>query len=327
MIEYHVPHDLHGPLADVLAARYRHDLESAEPARWLEAPLQLAHDLAARGRTSHARRSASRPTGPCTSVTRRSCWRRCPRSSCTDVDDPIATYRLQFVLDVLLEEELIDCGSTTSRARTAAGSWSRPATSAPPARARSGRPARAAAESRACRAARCGGARARRARSSRARRSRSRASARRFAGCARTCGSATTCTRAIFALGLGGLHFVWLAGGVAIGRRCGTASRMPCAWLRRRSLEPGRIVCQANFELVALTPPSPAQRLVLALDVRPCRGAGARLPAHPRVGSRGRALWNPRRRRGGGARAARRRATPERQALAHATGPRRCAGH
>ena len=46
-LEYHVPHELHAPLADVLAAPYVGDLKSGEPGRPVEAPLQLGHDLAA----------------------------------------------------------------------------------------------------------------------------------------------------------------------------------------------------------------------------------------------------------------------------------------
>ena len=70
-----------------------------------------------------------------------------------------------------------------------------------------------------------------------------------------------------FALGLGGLHFAWLAGEVAMGvgeTGLPTAVRIEPAGVP--TADRGRIICQPNFEIVALTPPSPAERLVLAVS-------------------------------------------------------------
>jgi hypothetical protein len=74
-------------------------------------------------------------------------------------------------------------------------------------------------------------------------------------------------------LGLGGLHFAWLAGEVVIGLG---ENGLPTAVRAERAAIPddrdGRIVCQPNFELVALAPPTPAERLVLALTCEPIPG-------------------------------------------------------
>ena len=70
-----------------------------------------------------------------------------------------------------------------------------------------------------------------------------------------------------FGLGLGGLHFAWLAGEVVIGLG---EDGVPVSVRAEPAALPdegrGRIVCQPNFELVALAPPSPAERLVLAVS-------------------------------------------------------------
>ena len=76
-----------------------------------------------------------------------------------------------------------------------------------------------------------------------------------------------------FGLGLGGLHFAWLAGEVVIGlgeNGMPASVRMDPAALADEGC--GRIVCQPNFELVALASPSPAERLVLALSCEPVPG-------------------------------------------------------
>jgi hypothetical protein len=46
VVEHWVPLELRPLLAEVLAAPYADRLAAAWPARWLEAPLQLAHDVA-----------------------------------------------------------------------------------------------------------------------------------------------------------------------------------------------------------------------------------------------------------------------------------------
>jgi Helicase conserved C-terminal domain len=74
-----------------------------------------------------------------------------------------------------------------------------------------------------------------------------------------------------FGLGLGGVHFAWLAGEVVIGLG---ENGMPASVRMEPAALPacGRIVCQPNFELVALAPPRPAERLVLALSCEPVSG-------------------------------------------------------
>ena len=76
-----------------------------------------------------------------------------------------------------------------------------------------------------------------------------------------------------FGLGLGGLHFAWLAGEVVIGLG---ENGLPTSVRAEPAAVPdsarGRIICQPNFELVALAPPSPAERLVVALSCEPVPG-------------------------------------------------------
>jgi len=76
-----------------------------------------------------------------------------------------------------------------------------------------------------------------------------------------------------FGLAIGGLHFAWLAGEVVIGvgeHGLPTSIRAEPATIPDGSR--GRIVCQPNFELIALAPPTPAERLVLALSSDPVPG-------------------------------------------------------
>jgi hypothetical protein len=262
-LEYHVPHDLHGPLADVLAAPYDHDLERSEPARWLATPMPLAHDLAAVW--AHLARSPVRvkADGPVYQRDVPKLLAALPALELHGHDNEIATYRLQFVLDVLLEEELVALrvdnlpGSSGRRELVATGDPLR-LLARDPAELRARlmdhvgvAPLGAAAlalvdrlEPEVAVTVTSFGSELR-----------------------RLCEGlrlAYDLRATDFALGLGGLHFVWLAGGVAVGV---DHSGLPEAVraVPAPALEPGRFVCQANFELVALAPPSPAERLVLAL--------------------------------------------------------------
>jgi hypothetical protein len=261
---YHVPHDLHAPLAEVLAAPYQRDLVRAEPAQWIESSVQLAHDLAAVW--AYLARSAVRvkADGPVYQRDMPKLLGVLPTFELHRGDGPIATTRLLFVLDVLLDEELIELrvnnvpGSDGRRELVACGD---------PFRLLEREPAelRARLLSHAC-----------------------------VAPLAAAAGALVTqldpkvpvaitsfgsALRRLcedlrlaydlrgdqdFSVGMAGLHFVWLAGGVAIGLdRAGVPDAVRA--VPAPALEPGRIVCQANFELVALGPPSPAQRQVLAL--------------------------------------------------------------
>jgi hypothetical protein len=104
---YHVPHDLHAPLADLLVAPYDDGLERCEPARWLHPPLQLAHDLAALW--AHLARFPVRvkADGPIYQRDTPKLLAALPPIELHGDGDPVATYRLQFALDVLLEEQLV----------------------------------------------------------------------------------------------------------------------------------------------------------------------------------------------------------------------------
>ncbi len=76
-----------------------------------------------------------------------------------------------------------------------------------------------------------------------------------------------------FGLALGGLHFAWLAGEVVLGlEQHGLPSLIRAEPATIPDGSRGRIVCQPNFELVALAPPTPAERLVLALSCEPVPG-------------------------------------------------------
>jgi len=262
-LEYHVPHDLHGPLADVLAAPYDDGLERWEPARWLTAPMQLADDLAALW--AHLARAPVRvkADGPVYQRDVPKLLAALPALELHGLDGEIATYRLRFVLEVLLEEELVALrvdslpGSSGRRELVATGDPLRLLERDP-------------AELRARLMDHVGVAPLG-------------AAALALVGrlepeVAVTVTSFGAALRRLcdglqlgydprtsdFALGMGGLHFVWLAGGVAVGV---DHSGVPEAvrTVPAPALEPGRFVCQSNFELVALAPPSPAERLVLAL--------------------------------------------------------------
>jgi hypothetical protein len=262
-LEYHVPHDLHGPLADVLVAPYDRDLERSEPARWLAAPMPLAHDLAALW--AHLARAPVRvkADGPVYQRDVPKLLSALPALELHEPDTHIAAYRVQMVLDVLLEEELVALrvdnlpGSSGRRELVATGHPLRLL-------------ARDPAELRARLLDHVGVAPLG-------------AAALALVGTlepevAVTVTSVGSALRRLceglwlacevptsdFALGMGALHFVWLAGGVAVGvdqRGVPEAVRAVPA----PALEPGRFVCQGNFELVALAPPSPAERLVLGL--------------------------------------------------------------
>jgi hypothetical protein len=262
-LEYHVPHDLHGPLADVLAAPYNHDLEPSEPARWLAAPMQLAHDLAAVW--AHLARSPVRvkADGPVYQRDVPKLLAALPPLELHGLDDQIATYRLRFVLNVLLEEELVALrvdnlpGSSGRRELVATGD-----PLALLARDPADLRARLLDHVGVAPLAAAALALVGRLEPDVAVTVTSFGSALR-----RLCeglGLAYELPTSDFVLGIGGLHFVWLAGGVAVGvDRNGSPQALRA--VPAPALEPGRFVCQANFELVALAPPSPAERLVLAL--------------------------------------------------------------
>ena len=91
----------------MLAAPYDDGLERCEPARWLHPPLQLAHDLAALW--AHLARFPVRvkADGPIYQRDTPKLLAALPALELHGDGDPIATYRLQVAVEVLLEEQLV----------------------------------------------------------------------------------------------------------------------------------------------------------------------------------------------------------------------------
>ncbi len=268
-LECHVPHELHAPLADVLAAPYVGDLKAGEPGRPLEAPLQLGHDVAALW--AHLARSPVRvkADGPVYQRDVPKLLAALPALELHGSDGPIAGFRLEFVLGILRDERLIAIrvgnlpGSDGRRELIATGdplslleldpsdlcarllSHVRRMSLGPAALALAGRltPGQTvsidsfgAALRRLCQELHL----------------------------------ALDLRTSDFAVGMGALHLVWLAGALTLGvDRGGLPTSVRTA--PAPAAIDGRIICQANFELVALAPPTPAQRLVLALSCEPVR--------------------------------------------------------
>jgi Helicase conserved C-terminal domain len=266
-LRYFVPPELHPLLADALAAPYARNLSPAEPERWVEPPLQLAHDVAALW--------AYLARAPVRVKTNGTVYKRdvpklltaLPALELHGPSDVMAVPRLEFSLALLADEGLIrvrvdDRPHCEERRELIATGDPTTLLGAEPERLRASllghapgtfmaAPALALAnglEPGATVALASFGAALR-----------------------------TLCEQTVdgvpddlsdFGLALGGLHFPWLAGAVSLGLERGG---LPIA-VRAASASisgPGRIVCQANFELIVLSPPTPAQRLVLALMCEP----------------------------------------------------------
>jgi hypothetical protein len=267
LVEYHVPHELHTALADVLAAPYARGLKTNNPSRLLEAPLQLGHDIAALW--AHLARSPVRVKTD-GAVYQRDVPRllaALPAVELHEVDDPISRFRLELVLGILRDEELVGVrihdlpGSDGPRELIATGNPASLLAAAPPdLSARLLRHVRLAALGAPAFAL------ANRLASGR------KVSIESFGVALRTlCEDLQLgfdLRTSDFAVAMGGLHPIWLAGAIALGvdhdGRPTTVRAAPPP-----VAADGRIVCQANFELVALAPPTPAQRLVLGLTCEP----------------------------------------------------------
>lgn len=268
-VEYRVPRELHPLLADALAAPYVRGLAAARPERLFEAPLQLAHDMAALW--AYLARSPVRvkTDGGVYQRDVPKLFDALPPLGLHGQGDAMEGPRLGFVLALLREERLV-------RVRVD----DRPGTDARRELVPAGDPA-------ALLAAEPGYLRGRLV--GHACRSVMGAPAVALAnalepGATVMLDSFGAALRAMceetgvgvpqagdFALALGGLHYGWLAGAVALGLdRDGrpTAVRAEPAAIP----PPSRIVSQANFELVALSPPTPSERLVLALVCEPVSG-------------------------------------------------------
>ncbi len=265
-LKHFVPTELHPLLADALAAPYARDIAAADAERWLDAPLQLAHDIASLW--AYLTRSTVRVK------TDGGVYKRdvpklvgaLPPLALHDGDEFMGGLRLSFVLAVLAEERLVrvrvnDLPSSDERRELAPASNPAAllAADAEDLRARLLRhaprvplasPALALANALAPGAT---------------------VDLASFGAALRTLldDAAVEVPEATdFSLGLGGLHFPWLVGAVSLGVNhdgLPTAVRAPTASIGAA----GRLICQSNFELIALSPPTPAQRLVLALVSEP----------------------------------------------------------
>jgi hypothetical protein len=266
-LEYHVPYELHTVLADLLAAPYAGRLKTSEPRRVLETPLQLGHDIAALWAQLARSPVRVKANGPVYQRDLPSLLAALPAAELHDSDGPIARFRLEFVLGILRDEGLIAVrvnnlpGSAAGRELIATGNPASLLAIAPnDLRTRLLRHLHLVAF---CQPAL---ALAKRIVASQT------VSIESFGRALRTlCDDlqlGLDLSASDFALGMGVLHVVWLAGAVTLGvDRDGIPSTVSAA--PAPSATDGRIVCQANFELVALAPPTPAQRLVLALACDP----------------------------------------------------------
>ncbi len=262
-LRYFIPPELHPLLADALAAPYARNLSHAEPERRVEAPLQLAHDVAALW--------AYLARAPVRVKTNGTVYKRdvpklltaLPALELHSPGDVMAVPRLEFALALLAEEGLIrvrvdDRPHSEERRELIATGDPTTLLGAEPEGLRASllghapgtfmsAPALALAnalEPGATVALASFGAALRTL-------------------CEQT-GVGVPDDLSDFGLALGGLHFPWLAGAVSLGLN---RDGLPIAVRATPAPIPGtgRIVCQANFELIVLSPPTPAQRLVLAL--------------------------------------------------------------
>ena len=275
-LEHWVPSELRPLLAAALAAPYAGRLAAAgrvatAPARWLEAPLQLAHDIASLW--AYLARSPVRVKADGVVYQRDvpKLFDALPPFELHGPHDVMEGPRLGLVLALLRDERLVRVRVDD---RPGAGGRRELVTAGDPLTLLSAEPGRL-----------------RRRLVAHARRSVLGALAGALAGALEpgtfvTLESFGAALRALcedagvgvpetsdFGLGLGGLHFAWLAGEVVIGlgeNGMPASVRMEPAALRDEGC--GRIVCQPNFELIALAPPSPAERLVLALSCEPVPG-------------------------------------------------------
>jgi hypothetical protein len=271
-VEHWVPPEVRPLLAAALAAPYAERLAAAGEVRWLGAPLQLAHDIASLW--AYLARSPVRVKTDGIVYQRDvpKLFDALPAFELHGPHDMMEGPRLTFVLGLLREERLVRVrlddrpGTDIRRELVANGDPFALLTSEPETlrgrllahvrhRAQMGAPAVALAGAlepgRAVTLESFGAALR--------------------AMCADNGVDVPEATD--FGLGLGSVHFAWLAGEVVIGlgeHGLPTAVRAePAAIPESRN---SRIVCQPNFEVVALAPPTPAERLVLTLSCEPVPG-------------------------------------------------------
>ena len=268
MVQYRVPADMHAPLAAALAAAFAGGLPAARPARLLVAPLQLAHDVAALW--GHLQRVPARvkTDGAIYQRDAPKLLAALPPLELHDGDGGEAWWRLELALGVLRTEGLVrvrvddrpggggqrelvpagdpaallvaDPGVLRARLLGHARRW--------PVCARALALAAAVGPGSAVALAGFGEA---------------------LRGLCEVSGIAIDPRFGAATLAIRGLQPAWLAGAVRLGvGRNGGPSAVVAEPVEPDSASvmpaPG-LVCQANFELIALRTPSPFERLVLAL--------------------------------------------------------------
>ena len=266
VVEYRLPRELHSLLADALAAPYARDLAAARPARLLGAPLQLAHDMATLWAYLARTPVRVKTDGVVYQRDVPKLFDALPPIELHGPQGPMEGPRLGFVLALLREERLVRVrvddrpGADGRRELVPVGDpvallaadpeWLRARLASHACRSVMGAPALAlvnALEPSATVALTSFGAALR-------------------ALCEET--GVGVPQAGDFGLALGGLHFAWLTGAVVLGvDRDGRPSAVRAEPAAIGT--PGRVVCQANFELIALSPPTPFERLVLALTCEP----------------------------------------------------------
>ena len=265
-LKYFVPAELHPLLADALAAPYARDLAGACAERWVEAPVQLAHDMASLWAYLARSPVQVKKDGAVYKRDVPKLLGALPALELHGPTDVMAGPRLGFALALLGEERLVRIrvddapyhgerrelvpagnpaallGADPESLRAAVLRHAHHVTLAAPALAlanalEDGATVELTSFGRALRTL-----------------------------CDETgwdLGEASD-----FSLAMGGLHFPWLVGVVVLGL---DHDGVPTALRAAPATIPasGRIVCQANFELITLSPPTPAERLVLALACEP----------------------------------------------------------
>lgn len=265
-LKHFVPAELHRLLADALAAPFASELAGGKAERWIDAPLQLAHDMACLW--AYLGRSPVRvkTSGPVYKRDVPKLLGTLPSLELHGPKDVMAGPRLSFALAVLAEErlvrvrvddrpyheerrELVPAGDPTALfaadpeilLASLLRHVHRIALAAPALALANALEPGATIELTSFGAA-----------------------------LRKVCeGNGVDVPEASdFSLAMGGLHFPWLAGAVSLGL---DRDSVPRAVRAAPAAIPsdGRIICQANFELITLAPPTPAQRLLLALACEP----------------------------------------------------------
>lgn len=266
LTEYLVPRDVQPRLADGLAAAYAGGLAAGAAERWLEAPLQLAHDVAALW--AYLARSPARVKTDGALYQREvpKLLDALPPAELHGFGDALEGPRLGFALAALREEGLVRLrvhdrpGSDARRELVTAGD-PLGLLGAGPAELRTrslrhachselGAPGLALANGLAPGAE---------------------VSLASFGAALRALcadhGWAIQSSSDV-AVAVAGLHYPWLAGAVALGL---DSHGVPAAVRPQPApvAGEGRFVCQSNFELIALSPPTPLERLVVGLTCEP----------------------------------------------------------